>query len=151
MPLQIVTGADAAVLRTKAEPIPQVTKAIRKLAKEMEVAMNGADGVGIAGPQVGENKRIFLATLNAKTDDARLQVFINPDITYYSEETNIDEEGCLSLPDQFGKVARSNEVIIEFTDLSGQQQTLKLSGFDARVVQHEFDHLNGVLFIDKLV
>ncbi|PIQ79878.1 peptide deformylase [Candidatus Peregrinibacteria bacterium CG11_big_fil_rev_8_21_14_0_20_41_10] len=149
--LEIVIGENQLVLREKAKPVERITKDIKKLAKEMEHTLIQAKGLGIAAPQVNHGIRLFLAYLNYNTPKERLEIFINPEITYLSPQTNIQEEGCLSLPNRFGNVQRSTEVTVTYTNLKGQPLTLNLKDMDARVVQHETDHLNGILFIDKEV
>lgn len=147
--LDIVVGENQLVLREKAHPITQVTKAIKELAKNMEATMIKAKGLGIAAPQINQNLRIFLAYLNFDTPQQRLEVFINPEITYFSKETNTKEEGCLSLPGRYGLVERSTSITIEYQNLNNEKRQLNLSGMNARVTQHELDHLNGILFIDR--
>ncbi len=147
---EIVTGEQTPVLRQKAQDVPQITKATKTFLKELEETMLAAKGVGIAAPQVGKSLRIFLAILGLNTPNERIQAFINPEIPYYSDQTTTAEEGCLSLPEQFAKVKRSQKIIITFQDPQGHKQTLTLLDFDARVVQHEYDHLNGILFLDRV-
>lgn len=148
--LKIVTGKDSPILRTKCEPVQKFDKSLRKLVEDMNDTMVKAKGVGIAAPQVGVDARVFLVVLGADGKNPLTIPMVNPEITWFSEEAEIEEEGCLSLPKQFGKVERPVEVIVEFQDLKGSAKSLKLKKLDARVVQHELDHLNGVLFIDKL-
>lgn len=149
--LPIVTGKDTPVLRAKAKPVAKVTKQVKKLIKNMRdtLASDEVNGVGIAAAQIGESVQVFLATIGGQ-DTGKLTVFINPKILYKSKETAIDEEGCLSLPNQFAKIARPISIVIEYTDESGKTSQRELHEFDARVVQHEYDHLQGVLFIDYL-
>jgi peptide deformylase len=141
--LPIVIGADNPILRKKTEKVPQVTKKVLKLIADMVETMVEANGVGLAAPQVGESLRICLAPVTGK-----LAVLINPEITWKSEGTNIDEEGCLSLPNIWLKIPRHNEIIVKYMDDSGNPQERKLEAFEARVVQHETDHLDGVLIVD---
>lgn len=143
--MDIITGENNEILRKKAEPVADFDKKLQKLAKDMEMAVNKANGVGLAAPQVGISKRIFLAKINN-----RFIVMVNPEITSFSFDTIVMEEGCLSLPDRWGMVRRPREVIIKFQDLSGKEMKLELEGLEARIVQHELDHLDGILFIDKL-
>jgi peptide deformylase len=143
--LPIVIGADNPVLRTKTEKVPKVTKKVLKLLKDMAQTMEAANGVGLAAPQVGELLRICIAPVNGQ-----MSGLINPEITWKSEETAIDEEGCLSLPNTWLKIPRSVEIILKYTDEKGQEQERKLKDFEARVVQHETDHLDGVLIVDRV-
>jgi peptide deformylase len=141
--LPIVIGADNPVLRKKTEKVPQVTKKILKLIKDMHASMDAANGVGLAAPQVGESLRLCLVTMHGKTVP-----LINPDISWKSTETAFDEEGCLSLPNTWLQISRSVEIIVRYVDEKGQEQERKLKDFDARVVQHEVDHLEGILIVD---
>lgn len=146
--LKIITGKDSPILRTKCQPVQKFDKQLKALVEDMNDTMVKAKGVGIAAPQVGVDARVFLAVLGADGKNPLTIPMVNPEITWFSEEAEIEEEGCLSLPKQFGKVERPVEVIVEFQDLKGMTKNLKLKKLDARVVQHELDHLNGVLFID---
>lgn len=142
--LPIVTGADTPVLRAKTAVIPNVTKNVLKLAKDMEDTVKAADGLGIAAPQVGQSLRICIAKLGGK-----FVTLVNPQITWKSAETSVAEEGCLSLPGLWRDVTRPVGIVVTFTDLKGKGQERKLEGIDARVVQHEVDHLEGVLIVDN--
>jgi peptide deformylase len=144
--LKIQTGTANPILRTVSKPVQEVTKKTLKLIKDMELAMELEKGVGIAAPQVGENVRIFLALL----DNKHLVAMINPEILTRNTTLASAEEGCLSLPGEWGQVERCTEVTIRFLDYKGRENTLKLKGFNARVVQHELDHLDGVLFTDHV-
>lgn len=149
--LEIVKGAEDPILRAMSEPVKKIDGELKKFVKDMHKAMMKADGIGIAAPQVGRNIRVFISVLNINQPNQMTVVMVNPEILAHSEETNVQEEGCLSLPKQYGNVARWNEITVKFTDLNGDDHTLNLEGMNARVVQHENDHLDGVLFIDKLV
>lgn len=146
MPLQIQTGTNNPLLRTVSKPVKEVNKDVLKLLKDMEHAMKLENGVGIAAPQVGVNVRVFLALIDPK----KLVAMINPEILSHNEEIASAEEGCLSLPGQWGQVERYTEVSVRFLNTKGKENTLKLKGFSARVVQHEMDHLNGILFVDHV-
>ena len=141
--LPIITGADHPILRAPTVRVEKVTKKILKLIKDMHATMKDANGVGLAAPQVGRSLRLCIATVNGK-----LVPLINPDITSKSPVTAIDEEGCLSLPDIWLPVPRPVEITVQYLDEKGQAQERKLQDFDARVVQHEVDHLDGVLIVD---
>jgi peptide deformylase len=149
--IPIVTGKDTPILRTKCQLVAKFDKTLRKLVEDMNDTMVKAKGVGIAAPQVGIDARVFLAVLGADGKNPVTLPMVNPEISWFSDEVLVEEEGCLSLPKVFGKVQRPVEVIVEFQDLKGSSKSLKLKGLDARVVQHELDHLNGVLFIDKMI
>lgn len=144
MRLPITSGEKNPILRTPSKPIVTATKKILKLLRDMEETMLVEEGVGIAAPQVGVNLHMALMRLDGK----KVVPLLNPKIIAHSEEVNEGEEGCLSLRGHWGKVDRWNEVTLQFMNVKGEKVTLKLSGFNARVAQHETDHLNGILFID---
>ena len=134
------------VLREKCKPVTEFDDALRILIQAMYETMEEANGVGLAAPQVGVDKRFFVVGL----PDGTKKEFINPKITGTSVETSPYEEGCLSLPEVYHEVIRPSKVIVEAQDMNGKPFTLKASGLMARVIQHEYDHLDGVLFIDHL-
>ncbi len=103
-------------------------------------------GVGLAAPQVGKNIRVIVALFNNKT----IVPMVNPEITARSDELCIGEEGCLSLPGQWGNVRRFTEITVKYKTAKSDERTMKLADFNARIVQHEIDHLNGILFTDLL-
>jgi len=141
--LSIITGAETAILRTKTTNVPSVTKNIVSLLKDMEETMKSANGLGLAAPQVGQSLRLCLACINDK-----ITPLINPEILWKSNEEEIAEEGCLSLPGIFVPVPRSRCITLNFIDLKGHSQERKLASIDARIVQHELDHLEGILIVD---
>lgn len=141
--LPIVTGKDTPILRAKTKPVTTVTKEIKQLIADMEATTLAAKGAGIAAPQVNRSERICIALIGKK-----LTPMINPQIFWRSEEQENMEEGCLSLPDLWIQVMRPRAIIVKFMMKSGKERELQLSGFDARVVQHEVDHLEGVLIVD---
>lgn len=141
--LPIVTGEENEVLRAKAQKVPKVTKEILKLIKDMQATVKDAEGLGIAAPQIGKSLAVCLALFNGK-----MHPMINPEITWKSEETSTMEEGCLSLPKINVDVTRPTEVTVRYLDEKGVEQERRLHDLDARVVQHEVDHLNGVLIVD---
>lgn len=141
--LPIVKGESTDVLRTKAADVPQVTKEVKRLIKDMQQTVKKAEGLGIAAPQVGVSKRVCLANFNGK-----MTALINPDIFWKSDEVATMEEGCLSLPGIDVNVERAVEIQVRYLDEKGTEQERHLHDLDARVVQHEVDHLNGVLIVD---
>jgi peptide deformylase len=141
--LPIVTGENTPILRAKTKKVPKVTKEILKLIEDMEETTIHAKGAGIAAPQVNRSERICIAMIQRK-----LTPLINPEITWMSDEGDMMEEGCLSLPDLWMQVPRSIEIVLKYQDLSGKQIERKLTDYDARVVQHEVDHLDGILIVD---
>lgn len=143
--LDIVKIGDE-VLREKCKPVTEFDSALRMLLDAMYETLEDADGVGLAAPQVGVDKRFFIVSL----PDGTRKEFINPEITGYSVETNPYEEGCLSVPGVYHDVVRPSKVVVTARDAYGAEFTLKASGLMARVIQHEYDHLDGVLFVDRL-
>ncbi len=134
-------------LRTISTPVIKLDKTHKKLIEKMKKTLAKEEtGVGLAAPQVGKNIRIILAVLGKKTT-----VLINPEILTHSKTSNLDDEGCLSIPQQFGKVERWNKIELKFYDEKFTPKTRTLSDFDARVIQHEIDHLDGILFTDKVI
>lgn len=140
---EIITGADTPVLRAKAKPVAKVTREVQELLKDMAETCVLADGQGLAAPQIGVSERVIVAVLND-----RLVGLVNPEITWRSGEMMRDEEGCLSLPHEYVMVQRDKSIGVKFLDVNGKPQELRLSDMNARVVQHEVDHLNGVLIVD---
>lgn len=138
------------VLRQVSEPVERVDAALRKFAGEMLETMYDAPGIGLAAIQVGEPRRLLVIDL-AKEDEPRApQVFVNPEIVASSEERSVYEEGCLSIPDYYAEVERPAAVTVRYVDLDGKAQEIGAEGLLATCLQHEIDHLNGVLFIDHI-
>lgn len=148
--LKIVKGKDNPILRAMSEPVKKFDGALKKFARDLKETMDSAKGLGIAAPQVGKNVRLFIVTLAHGEAGQMSLAMVNPEIVWHSKEVELGEEGCLSLPGQYGKVERYLMVRVEFFDVEGARQVLKLSGLDARVVQHETDHLDGILFLDRM-
>ncbi len=146
MVFDIVTGEDNPILRKVSSKHEKITKKTLKFIKDMVETLIVDNGAGIAAPQVGVNTRIVIVTINKK----QILPLVNPEILDMSQETDIDTEGCLSLPGKWGPVERASEITLRFTDTTGRQVTMKLKDFEARVVQHEVDHLNGILFVDHV-
>ena len=144
------------VLRTRCAEVEEITPWIRQLAADMIETMDAKSGIGIAAPQVGHPVRLFVLRNyleeeeEGKTNLSDPQVYINPKILYRSEETCVEVEGCLSIPGIREEVERPVHIIIEATDLEGKTFKEELYGYNARVRMHENDHLNGVLFVDRL-
>jgi peptide deformylase len=142
------------VLRTRArelDPTEIRTAVFQKLIDDMIETMTEYEGIGLAAPQVHEGVRLFVAGIDGKGDDLKVVPFINPVITPIGEERVEDWEGCLSIPEIRGKVPRAREVVIKALDRRGKPFELSLKNYPARVVQHETDHLDGVLFFDRMV
>jgi peptide deformylase len=141
------------VLRQKAralDPTEVRTPAFQKLIDDMIETMAEYEGIGLAAPQVHESVRLFVAGIEGSGDNLRILPFVNPVITPVGEERADDWEGCLSIPDLRGRVPRAREVVVGALDRRGKPFELTLRNFPARVVQHETDHLDGVLFLDRM-
>lgn len=136
------------VLRTKANEVKEITEKTLELLDNMAETMYAAPGVGLAAPQVGILQRIVVIDVE---DEHGLIELINPVITEYSREELIMEEGCLSIPGRSGKVKRPARVTVRALDRKGKEFELKAEGYLARAIQHEVDHLDGILFIDKVL
>lgn len=149
--LPLTIGFDNKILRTKSAPVKKIDRKIKQLVKDMTDTMMDCDGLGIAASQVGVNLRIYIARLNFDTPHEMLVPMLNTEFLSMSEETVDVEEGCLSLPKRFGIVRRSAEVTIKYMDVKGKDHTLHFTGLNARIMQHETDHLNGILIADKMI
>src|SRR6201996_8196379 len=141
-------------LRLISTPIEKVTPEIRKLAADMFETMYEAPGIGLAAIQVAQPLRLITMDLARKNEEGETtpqpRVFINPEIVSSSEEMSVYEEGCLSIPEYYEEVERPAKVRIRFTDLDGKVHEEDAEGLFATCIQHEIDHLNGVLFVDYL-
>jgi peptide deformylase len=135
-------------LHTVAERVPVVDDRIRKLVADMAETMYAAPGIGLAATQVNVHERVVVIDITETHD--QLQVFINPEITWYSDTLQSYEEGCLSIPGIYDKVERPDAVTVTALDLDGKPFTLEADGLLAVCIQHEIDHLNGKLFTQHL-
>lgn len=149
--LKVETGKENKVLREKSKVVKTIDRALLKIIKDMEETMEAESGCGLAAPQIGRNIRLIVVKLNQSTEQEVNLAMINPEIIFRSEETYIDTEGCLSLPEYFDEVERAMDIIVKFKDTKSREKTLKLSELNARVIQHEIDHLDGILFADKAI
>jgi peptide deformylase len=136
-------------LTARSAAVERIDDELLGLLEDMIETMYAAPGIGLAAPQVGVLKRAFVADLGGDGERAPIYV-INPEIVWRSETTNVAEEGCLSLPKQFGEVSRFDQVRVRHLDRQGVVQEIAAEGLLARCLQHEIDHLNGVLFVDHL-
>jgi peptide deformylase len=137
-------------LRLVSEPVKRIDAGIRALVEDMFETMYGAPGIGLAGVQIGVAKRVVVMDLSKKEDAHKPLVFLNPEITWESKEKSTHEEGCLSIPEYYEEVERPNEVKVKYLDLEGKTHEITAKGLFATCVQHEIDHINGVLFIDHI-
>lgn len=138
------------VLRTVSKPIKTVDAATRKLLDDMLETMYAAPGIGLAAVQIGIPQRLVVIDISKEDEEKRPLFLVNPEITWSSEEESDYEEGCLSIPEYFDMVTRPKEVKLRYLDRQGEPHEMQCSGVLATCVQHEIDHLNGVLFIDYL-
>lgn len=143
------------VLRKKADPIAEITDEVRRLVDEMVETMEAGNGVGLAAPQVHHSIRLFVICVPESMqpdypDVEKMQIFINPKLSAPSKESWTEEEGCLSIPGIRGLVERPKEITVTYTNLDGEEKQQRFSGWPARIIMHENDHINGVLFIDRL-
>jgi len=137
-------------LRLVSDPVKTIGAETRKLVEDMFETMYDAPGIGLAAIQVGEPKRIVTLDLAKKDDPQNPQVFINPELVWQSKEIRTHEEGCLSIPEYYEEVERPAEVKVRYLDLEGKPREVEANGLLATCLQHEIDHLNGVLFIDHI-
>ncbi len=158
MPIYVVPQS---VLKQVAEPVTDINADIKKLAEDMLETMYSARGIGLAAPQVGVLKRVIVMDIEQSDEEdaddkskrgnkGNPRIFINPEIIEVSEELNVYHEGCLSIPGQYADVERPESIRIRFTDENGKTHEEDAEGLYATCMQHEIDHLNGVLFTDHL-
>ena len=138
------------VLRQSAKRIARVDKSTRQLAQDMLQTMHAESGIGLAAPQVGVNKRVIVIDCEPRNSATPPLVLINPQIQSYSPELCQMEEGCLSVPGVFLNITRPQAIEVKFKDDSGRPRNLNASGLLARAIQHEIDHLEGVMFVDHV-
>ena len=138
------------VLRQVAQPVDYITDDILQLANNMAETMYAAPGIGLAANQVGLLKRVIVMDCARDDEAPALWKMINPEIIWLSEENTKMEEGCLSIPGHNAEVVRPSEAHVSYLDIEGQKQEMQATGLLAACVQHEIDHLNGVLFLDHL-
>jgi len=155
MPVRPIIRLGHPALRTPAQPVPPErirTDEIQQLVEDMVETMHAAAGVGLAAPQLGVGMQVFVYACegNDRHSDIPLHVVINPMITPHSRELVYDWEGCLSIPDLRGLVPRHPSVRVQGLDREGGRLDYIASDFEARIVQHEYDHLNGIVFLDRM-
>ncbi len=138
------------ILRKESVLVEKVNDEIRKLLDDMLETMYAAPGIGLAAVQIGVLKRVIVMDMSKKDEKKNPYFIINPKIISKSKELASYEEGCLSIPNQFAEVERPKKCIIQFLDYDGKKQELNAEGLLATCIQHEIDHLNGILFIDYL-
>ena len=137
-------------LRLKSEPVKAVDKTLRTLVDDMFETMYAAPGIGLAAIQIGAPRRVVTMDLAKKDEPKQPLVFINPEVTWASDEKATYEEGCLSIPEYYEEVERPKAVKVKYLDLDLKPQEMEADGLLATCLQHEIDHINGVLFIDHI-
>ena len=137
-------------LKLVCEPVATVDAGVRRLMDDMLETMHDAPGIGLAAPQVGVTKRVIVVDIAAPEEAPRPHCMANPRLLAASEETAPHEEGCLSFPDQFAEVVRPERAAIAYLDETGAERIVEAEGLLATCIQHEMDHLDGILFIDHL-
>lgn len=149
-PLTIVTYGDP-VLRQVAKPVEEITPELQQLAREMLATMYNADGVGLAAPQVGRSIRLIVIDLSKEEENRNPLILFNPEV-FPDEESDIElcEEGCLSVPGIWAEVARYTQTVVTGLNIDGQPVEFEANDYFARAVQHEIDHLEGRLFVDRV-
>ena len=138
------------ILRQASKPIERVDADLQRLADDMLETMYDAPGIGLAAIQIGVPRRMLVIDISREGEEKQPQVFINPEIVKSSDERSLYEEGCLSIPDYYAEVERPAVVSVKYLDRNGKEQTVEADGLLATCLQHEIDHLNGVLFIDYI-
>src|SRR5262245_5787469 len=138
------------ILRQVSRPVERIDDSLRKLAGDMLDTMYDAPGIGLAAIQVGEPLRMLVIDLAKEGEQPAPYVFVNPEIVESSEDRSVYEEGCLSIPDYYAEVERPASVRVKYLDRNGKAQEIAADGLMATCLQHEIDHLNGVLFIDHI-
>ncbi|MBB3388839.1 MULTISPECIES: peptide deformylase [unclassified Rhizobium] len=138
------------VLRQVSKPIERVDADLQRLSDDMLETMYDAPGIGLAAIQIGIARRMLVIDLSKEGEDKQPLVFINPEIVSSSDDRSVYEEGCLSIPDYYAEVERPAKVTVKYLDREGKEQSVEADGLLATCLQHEIDHLNGVLFIDHI-
>lgn len=138
------------ILRKKAQPLERVDDEVRQLAADMLETMYEAPGIGLAAPQVAVSRRLIVIDTAREDEPNNPIVMVNPEIISTGGEPRIHEEGCLSIPDIYAEIERPGECSVRYIDETGAQLEMQCEGINSTVVQHEIDHLDGVLFIDHL-
>ena len=150
MPIKPLIILPDPILRLVSKPIERVDAPLRKLADDMLATMYDAPGIGLAAIQIGEPLRMLVIDLAKEDEEPAPHVVINPEILESGEQRSVYEEGCLSIPDYYAEVERPASVRVKYLDRDGKEQEMLAEGLMATCLQHEIDHLNGVLFIDHI-
>ena len=149
MPLKNIITVPDPLLKSISKPVDKINDEIKILINDMFETMYNAPGIGLAAVQIGIPLRVVVIDIS-KEDERKPHFFINPNIVWRSDKTSTYEEGCLSIPNQFAEIERPESCKVEYLDLNNKKKEIEASGLLSTCIQHEIDHLNGVLFIDYL-
>ncbi len=149
MPLKNIITVPDPLLKSISKPVDKVNNEIKNLINDMCETMYNAPGIGLAAVQIGIPLRVVVVDIS-KGEEKKPYFFVNPNIVWRSDKTSTYEEGCLSIPNQFAEIERPESCRVEYLDLNNQIKEIEVSGLLSTCIQHEIDHLNGVLFIDYL-
>ena len=149
MPLKNIITVPDPLLKSISKPVDKINDEIKILINDMFETMYNAPGIGLAAVQIGIPLRVVVIDIS-KEDEKKPHFFINPNIVWRSDKTSTYEEGCLSIPNQFAEIERPESCRVEYLDLNNKKKEIVASGLLSTCIQHEIDHLNGVLFIDYL-
>ena len=147
--LEIILAPDPR-LKAKAKPVKAVDDDVRKLMDDMLDSMHSAQGIGLASTQVGDPRRVIVVDISGPDEDPAPIRLANPELVWTSDEERSHEEGCLSLPEQYAEVVRPEYIRVRYLDETGETRELETEGMLATCIQHEMDHLDGVLFVDHI-
>ena len=147
--LPIIVAPDPR-LKIKTRPVETVDDELRQFLDDMLETMYAADGIGLAAPQVGVERSVLVMDVAREGQDPKPLKIINPEIVWHSDEERVHEEGCLSLPEYFAEVVRPEKIRVRFLDETGTEQELEADGILSICIQHEMDHLQGILFVDHV-
>ncbi len=147
--LPIIVAPDPR-LKLTCEPVTEVSDELRQLMNDMLDTMYDAPGIGLAAPQIGVTKRVIVVDVTKNEDERHPYQMVNPEITWHSDELLDYEEGCLSLPEQYAQVKRPDKIRVKYLDSNNETLEIEASGILATCIQHEMDHLDGVLFVDHI-
>jgi peptide deformylase len=150
MALREIVVAPDPILKAKAKPVDKVDDAVRRMMDDMLDTMYEAPGIGLAAPQIGVSQRVIVMDIAREDEPKAPLCMVNPELVWVADEDASYEEGCLSVPEHYADVVRPAEIRVRYLDRDGKQQELLTGGLLATVIQHEMDHLDGVLFIDHL-
>ncbi len=148
-PLPIIVAPDQR-LKIKTDPVQAVDDDLRQFLDDMLETMYAADGIGLAAPQVGDTRSVLVVDLAREGEDPAPLKIINPEIVWTSDDERAHEEGCLSLPEHFAEVVRPEAIRVKYLDETGTERELEAAGILATCIQHEMDHLEGILFVDHV-